>query len=86
MIRRVLRWVATVALALLFVLNLLLPSTDIGRRGNEAQVRAEAPGVERWLGQPLPDVALPDLNGNPVRLADLRGHRVLLTFERSVDW
>ena len=80
------RWVATVAIALLFVLNLALPATDIGRRGTETQVRADAEGAAGIVGQPLPELALPDLEGQIVRLADLRGHPVLLIFERSVDW
>ena len=80
------RWVATVAIALLFLLNLALPATDIGRRGTETQVRADAEGAVGIVGQPLPELALRDLEGQVVRLADLRGHPVLLIFERSVDW
>jgi cytochrome oxidase Cu insertion factor (SCO1/SenC/PrrC family) len=80
------RWVASVAIALLFVLNLLLPATDIGRRGTDTQVRADAEGAVGIVGQPLPELVLPDLEGQIVRLADLRGHPVLLIFERSVDW
>jgi peroxiredoxin len=38
------------------------------------------------IGQPLPDLALLDLDGRPMDLEALRGHRVLITFERSVDW
>jgi peroxiredoxin len=34
----------------------------------------------------MPDFALADLAGDIVRLADLRGHPVLITFERSFDW
>lgn len=30
------------------------------------------------VGQSLPDLTLPDLNGQPVRLADFRGKRLLL--------
>lgn len=80
------RWLATVAIALLFALNLALPATDIGRRGSETRVRADAEGAVGVVGQPLPELALPDLEGEIVRLADLRGHPVLLIFERSVDW
>jgi peroxiredoxin len=49
-------------------------------------VRAEAEGAVARIGQPLPVLSLTDLDGAPLRLADLRGHRVLITFERSVDW
>ena len=82
----VLRWIATAVIGLFFVLNAMLPSTDIGRRGNEAAARAEVSGVAEQVGRPLADFTLQDIEGEPVRLADLRGHRVLLTFERSVDW
>ena len=80
------RWVASVAITLLFILNLALPATDIGRRGTETQLRADAESAVGIVGQQLPELALPDLEGQIVRLADLRGHPVLLIFERSVDW
>jgi cytochrome oxidase Cu insertion factor (SCO1/SenC/PrrC family) len=82
----ILRWLATAGIAALIALALALPSTDIGRRGSEAVVRADAAGAVGRVGERLPDFALPDLHGAPVRLSDLRGRRVLLTFERSVDW
>jgi peroxiredoxin Q/BCP len=36
-------------------------------------------------GQPAPDFELPDQDGNPVRLADLRGGRVVLYFYPKAD-
>jgi peroxiredoxin Q/BCP len=36
-------------------------------------------------GQPAPDFELPDQDGNPVRLADLRGKRVVLYFYPKAD-
>ncbi len=81
-----LRWIATALIAALIVLDLALPATPVGRRGNEAQLRADVPGDVGAVGEHLPDFTLPDLQGRPVRLADFRGERVLLTFERSVDW
>jgi peroxiredoxin Q/BCP len=36
-------------------------------------------------GQPAPDFELPDQDGNPVRLADLRGGRVVLYFYPRAD-
>ncbi|NNL67847.1 MAG: redoxin domain-containing protein [Myxococcales bacterium] len=56
------------------------------QRGSEAAVRSEVEGAAGRLGEPLPDFTLPDLDGDAVTLSQLRGHRVLLTFERSVDW
>ncbi len=81
-----LRWLGTGIIAALFVLNGMLPATEMFRRGNEASARSEVAGVEDWIGRPLTDFTLEDLEGRTLRLADLRGQRVLLTFERSVDW
>ena len=49
-------------------------------------MREHVAGFASVIGKRLPDLALLDLDGEPFRLADLRGHRVLLTFERSCDW
>jgi len=81
-----LRWAATFGILLLLVLDLLLPRTGIGRRGAEARVRFDVPTAVGAPGTTLPSLRLRDLDGTPVSLADFRGHRVLLTFERSVDW
>jgi cytochrome oxidase Cu insertion factor (SCO1/SenC/PrrC family) len=80
------RWIATIAILGLMVLTVLLPHTSIGRRGNEATLRAHVGDRAGRVGEPMPDFALADLDGEIVRLSDLRGHRVLLTFERSLDW
>jgi cytochrome oxidase Cu insertion factor (SCO1/SenC/PrrC family) len=81
-----LRWLATAAIAALFALNVALPQTSLGRRGTEARARADVPGAAVAVGQPLPDLQLTTLAGEPLGTSDLRGHRVLLVFERSVDW
>jgi cytochrome oxidase Cu insertion factor (SCO1/SenC/PrrC family) len=81
-----LRWLASLVIVGLLGLTALLPSTSIGRRGAEASLRADVPHAVGRVGERMPDFTLPDLDGTPVRLADLRGHPVLVTFERSVDW
>lgn len=82
----ILRWLATAAIGLLFILNLALPITDIGRRGSETLARADIASSTVRIGETLPAFRMQDLSGEIVDSADLRGHRVLLTFERSVDW
>jgi hypothetical protein len=81
-----LRWLATAAIAALLVLNLWMPSSSLGRRGNEAKARLDEPAAFASVGSALPQLALLDLEGRPFPLENLRGHRVLITFERSVDW
>jgi hypothetical protein len=81
-----LRWFATGGILALLALALGLPSTSLGRRGTQAETRLDAPTPVLAVGQPLPALDLVGLDGAPVTLASLRGHRVLLTFERSVDW
>jgi cytochrome oxidase Cu insertion factor (SCO1/SenC/PrrC family) len=81
-----LRIVATVAIGLLLVLDIALPRTGMGRRGSEHRVRADVASAVGQVGEPLPAFSLVDLQGEAMSSDDLRGHRVLLTFERSVDW
>lgn len=80
------RWLATAVLLALFALNLWMPSSSLGRRGNERTVRAHVPALAEWVGRKLPDLAFEDLEGRTARTVDLRGHPLLLVFERSVDW
>ena len=80
------RWISTVAIAALLLLVIAAPSTPIGRRGSEMQVRAEAKGATLAIGDAFPALALQHLDGTPFDLSSLQGHRVLVTFERSVDW
>lgn len=81
-----LRWLATLAIAALLALDLLIPKTSLGRRGTEAAARADVPSAVASVGDAFPEFTLPDLQGRSVSLSDFRGRRVLLTFERSVDW
>lgn len=80
------RWLATAAIVALLALAVFIPNTPLGRRGAEAVVRADVAGAVGALGQRLPDLSLRGLDGRPLDLADFRGHPLLLTFERSVDW
>jgi len=80
------RWLATVLLLALLALDVWLPRIPIARRGNERTVHAHVPELASWVGQKLPDFAFEDLDGRPAHLVDLRGHPLLLVFERSVDW
>ena len=73
-------------IALLLLLTAFVPQTDIGRRGTEAKVRADVEGAVGALGERLPPLSLETLDGRPLALADFRGHPLLVTFERSVDW
>ncbi len=81
-----LRWLATLGIVALLVLDLSLGALPFSRRGTEAFARSDAPGARGAIGERLPALELVDLDGDPVRLADLRGHPTLVTFERSVDW
>lgn len=81
-----LRWLATAAILGLLALDLWLPRTPLGRRGPEPRVRADVAGVAVRQGERLPELGLLDLHGRPLALADFRGHPLLVTFERSVDW
>ena len=80
------RWLATLGIGVLLGLAVFGPETALGRRGNESQVRSHVGDRAGRVGESMGDFALADLSGEIVRLSDLRGHRVLLTFERSVDW
>jgi hypothetical protein len=80
------RVLATGLILGLLALDVALPTTSIGRRGSSAAARSDVVGHAGAVGEPMADFALADLAGEIVRLSDLRGHRVLLTFERSVDW
>lgn len=80
-----LRWLATLGIAALLALHFALPVLPVAAQGPEAKQRSDAPSAAAD-GVPFPDVGLEDLEGNPVALSSFRGKRVLLTFERSVDW
>lgn len=62
------------------VLAALLPFVLIGVLAAALLVRGSAGGTLAGIGTPAPDFALTDLDGNPVRLADLRGRPVIVNF------
>ncbi|MAE96373.1 MAG: hypothetical protein CL910_17115 [Deltaproteobacteria bacterium] len=81
-----LRWLGTLVILGLLALTWVLPGTSLGRRGTEAAARMEAAGAGPFVGQPMPPLALRDLEGEAIPWETLQGHRVLITLERSVDW
>ena len=81
----ILRGLATLVLVALLGLNLAMPTSSMGHRGAENKVRSDITS-NLLVGQPLPELELLDFDGQSVTRDDLLGHRVLLTFERSVDW
>ena len=80
------RLLGTLVILALLVLAIGLPYTSLSRRGSEAAPRRDAPDAVGTTGERLPRLSLEDLDGNPVSLADFRGQRVVLIFERSLDW
>lgn len=81
-----LRALATIVIVALFIVNWMLPSTSLGLRGPDDVARLDVDSMTIEVGARLPDATLLDLRGLPVELSALRGSRVLLIFERSVDW
>jgi cytochrome oxidase Cu insertion factor (SCO1/SenC/PrrC family) len=81
----ILRSLATLVLMGLLGLNLALPTSSMTHRGSENKIRNDIE-TELLVGQSLPPLELVDFDGRSVTREDLLGHRVLMTFERSVDW
>jgi cytochrome oxidase Cu insertion factor (SCO1/SenC/PrrC family) len=81
----ILRGLASLILVALFALNLVLPTSSFSHRGPENKIRADV-ASQLAIGQRLPPLELVGFDGRAYTREDLRGHRVLLTFERSVDW
>ena len=81
-----LRLLGTALILALLALNWLLPSTPMGRRGSDMEVKAEVETAKLAVGKPVPNLELTTIDGTQLHLADFRGKRILLTFERSVDW
>ena len=81
----ILRGLATLVVLGLLALNMMLPTSTVTARGSENRVRADVPS-ELAIGRALPELELVGLDGRRYSREDLLGHRVLMTFERSVDW
>lgn len=64
------------------ILGLAVLAAAIGGYADHRS-RQPAPTDSALIGQPLPDLALPDLAGKLHPLSDYRGHRVLLNFWAS---
>ena len=80
------RILATVVIVGLLGFDFMLPRFEMLQQGRDPVARADAAAAVVVVDEPMPDFTLPDLDGVPVTLSSLQGHRVLLTFERSVDW
>jgi hypothetical protein len=81
------RILATLGILVLLMIPLLGPQLPGVKQGFEpGKLRSDDPDAVGRVGETLPDFELVDLQGVSVRLSDFRGHRVLLTFERSLDW
>ncbi len=80
------RILATLVIVTLLGVDWALPRLDMSRMGRDPVARSDVRSAVPEVGQPLPDFTLPDIDGVPVTLSELQGYRVLLTFERSVDW
>ena len=80
------RWLGSLAIVALLALNWALPSTKMGRRGVDPDPRADVESATLRVGAMIPNLELTTIDGTRLRIADFRCKRVLLTFERSVDW
>jgi hypothetical protein len=81
----ILRGLATLVILGLLALNMMLPTSAMTARGSENRVRSDV-ASELSIGRTLPELELVGLDGRRYSREDLLGHRVLITFERSVDW
>jgi len=80
------RWLGSLVIVGLLALNWALPATKLGRRGVDPEARADIESAKLRVGDPMPNLELTTIDGARLRIADFRGKRVLITFERSVDW
>ena len=81
----ILRALASLLVLGLLGINMLLPRAAVTARGSENLVRSDFES-RLAIGQKLPELELVTFDGRRVTRDDLLGHRLLITFERSVDW
>ncbi len=81
----ILRTLASLVVLGLLGLNAMLPTASVSARGTENRVRSDVE-TDLAIGKHLPPLELLGLDGRRYTNQDLLGHRVLITFERSVDW
>ena len=81
----ILRGIASLFVLGLLGLNLTMPSNPMLARGPENLVRNDVASQLR-VGRAIPELELIGLDGRTYTREDLLGHRVLITFEHSVDW
>lgn len=62
-----------------FILGLAVFASGLGGYVEHRHRQPDAP----FVGQTMPSISLPDLDGKPHALGDYRGHRVLLNFWAS---
>ncbi len=81
--RKIGKWLGTaICVLLLFV----VATISRNYRGSR-EVKADVATAVGQLGGRVPDFTLPDIDGTPVSLSQFaHSSRVLLTFERSLDW
>jgi cytochrome oxidase Cu insertion factor (SCO1/SenC/PrrC family) len=81
--RNIGKWLGTiVCMVLLFVV-----ATMSHNYHGSPVVKADVTTAVGEVGGRLPDFTLPDIDGEPVSLSQFaHSSRVLLTFERSLDW
>jgi len=66
---------------------LFLVATMSRHYHGSSEVKVDVATAVGQIGERLPDFTLPDIDGKPVALSQYaHTSRVLLTFERSLDW
>ena len=67
------RLLGSMLILALLALNWWLPSSPMGRRGAEMEVRADVEQAVLAVGERVPDIEFMTIDGSNLRLADFRG-------------